>query len=131
MGYTGKIRQGKFIPDDKWAIKKRLCSLEGRQVTVDIKPIRKLRTNEQNRYYWGVVIDLLSDYTGYTPDEMHLALKMEFLKVERAGLLPTARSTTELDTAEFNRYIEQIRDWASMKLNVYIPEPNEYEYENN
>lgn len=39
-----------------------------------------------------------------------------------------ARSTTELSTIEFEKYLEDIRRWASMKLSCYIPLPNEYDY---
>ncbi len=36
-----------------------------------------------------------------------------------------ARSTTELDTKSFEEYMTQVREWASIEISCWIPEPNE------
>lgn len=82
------------------------------------------RSGQQNRYYWGVVCDLISGHTGYTPEESHQIMAEMFLSYEKEGKTFT-RSTTRLKTAEFEIYMEQCRRWASMELQVYIPLPNE------
>ena len=81
------------------------------------------RTNSQNRYYWGICVDLISEHTGFTPEEVHEVLKHKFLSPkERMGenIYP---NTTQLDTREFNLYIEKIQCWASMELSLVIPDP--------
>ena len=69
----------------------------------------------------------MSDAAGYTPDEMHDALRMEFLRINKGSnpKLPTIRSTTELSTAEMERYLDACRKLAATIYGVYIPEPNE------
>ena len=82
-----------------------------------------LRTNKQNKYYWAVCVDLISEHTGFTPEEVHEVLKHKFLSPkERMGenIYP---NTTQLDTREFNTYIEKIQRWASMELSLVIPDP--------
>ena len=86
-----------------------------------------VRSVQQNRYYWGVVVDLLAAYTGYLPEEMHEALKMLFLK-DNTRKIPTLRSTTELTTIEFEDFLEGVRVWAASELNCIIPLPNEVDF---
>jgi hypothetical protein len=98
---------------------------------IELKVNRDNRSNKQNRYYWGVVIAILSEFTGFTPDEMHYDLKSRFLKYYK--VIPSTgeerlliRSTSKLSTEEFEKYVEEIRRWAITELDVYIPSPNEY-----
>ena len=93
-----------------------------------IEPKEKNRSLRQNSYYWGVVTKLLSDHFGYTPDETHESLKMEFLKVHNDGKPDTIKSTTNLSTAEMEDYLSRVRIWASAEWQVFIPEPNECEW---
>lgn len=69
---------------------------------------------------------ILAEHTGYTRDELHEALKWRFLRLEDADHpLPTVKSTTELTTAQFEEYLEQVRTFGSVELGCYIPLPNE------
>jgi hypothetical protein len=82
------------------------------------------RSVQQNRYYWCVVVDLLAVHTGYTPDEMHEALKWKFLIIHRDGLPDTVKSTTNLTKDQFCEYIDNIQKWAARDLGCVIPDPN-------
>lgn len=122
-----------------------------------IRKPRKPRSNEQNAYYWAVIVKIISEEIGYTPDETHEALKWMFLKKEvnreplsvkvqkildrlsekigisiswhRKGEPPnTIRSTTSLSTKEMEDYNESCRRWAASELNIMIPAPNEVDY---
>lgn len=90
----------------------------------------KIRSLSENRYYRGVVIKKLSDFTGYNDNEMHNILRYKFLLKyhENHKIPPIARSTTELTTVEFEEYLTKIREWASIDLGCYIPLPNEAVY---
>lgn len=96
---------------------------------VTIKKVtgRKIRSLDQNSYYWGVVISILCDYTGYEKEEMHEALKMKFLTIEPARGLPYTISTADLSTVHFNKYIEIIKRWASIEFGIFIPDPDSVE----
>jgi hypothetical protein len=82
-----------------------------------------VRSTQQNRFYWGLVVDLLAVHTGYTPDEMHEALKWLFLRIKRDKLPDTVRSTATLTKDEFGEYIDQIQKWAAVDMGVVIPDP--------
>jgi hypothetical protein len=65
-------------------------------------------------------------FGGYTKDEIHDALRKEFLsKIDPATGLTKIKSTTDLSTIEFNEYYAAIQRWASEFLNIYLPDPNE------
>ena len=83
-----------------------------------------VRSEQQNRYYWGVVVDLLALHTGYTSDEMHEALKMKFLLVKRPKLPDTVMSTAKLTKDQFCEYIENIQRWAAQEMGCVIPDPD-------
>jgi len=120
------IKQGKLKIHDIEKYRRELSKFdEGEEVRVEIEKWFKKRSNPQNRYYWGVVIDILSFHTGYTSEELHEALKAKFLP-NRIILDEEVSSTTkELTTAEFEEYMRKIRTFASMELDCYIPDPNE------
>lgn len=89
------------------------------------KFISTLRSTPQNRYYWGVVVEILSEHIGFSPEEMHEILKHKFLNpFEKMGykIYP---NTTQLTTVEFKNYIEKIQRWAAQELQCVIPDPNE------
>lgn len=94
-------------------------------------PLRKGRSYVQNRYYWGVVLKIISDETDNSVYDMHEYLKTLFLKkwiIVKGQEVETVRSTTALNTKEFEEYLEQCRQWASMELGIFIPLPNDAEY---
>ncbi len=99
----------------------------------------KGRSNSQNSYYWGVVLEaFFNSEIGYTKDEWHEIIKAKFLSQTdivkgRTGAvyLAHSKSTTKLDTKEFEELMTQVRQWASIELGIWIPEPNEPPMENN
>lgn len=125
--FTGKVEKGKLVLMNPEMFEAHVRSLEG-DVTLTIKRRRKDRSNEQNKYYWGVVVKILGDSFGYLPEEMHEALKLKFLLVEDRPL-KTVKSTAGLSTVEFEDLMTKIRMWAQTEHNIYIPLPNEVEYE--
>ena len=87
-------------------------------------------SSQQNRYYRGVVVKMIADELGYLrPDDVHEALKLEFLRVEadpeHGKPFAYGRSTTTLKTDEFEDYLERIRIWAASFCGLIIPKPNE------
>ena len=97
------------------------------------KPSGKSRTDPQNRYYWGCVVQTISDELGYTKEEVHEIVKRLFFSdvkeaIGKDGsrvLLSYSKSTTLSDTKEWEEKMSEIREWASMKLGIYIMSPDE------
>jgi len=125
--FLARIARGLIIFGNPQAVNNHLKSLEGKDAEVIIRVPKKGRSNPQNRYYWAVPIKLISEGTGYTTEETHDALRMLFL-LDRDRKVPTLRSTTALTTLEMEEYLSKIRNWASMTLSIYVPEPNEVDY---
>lgn len=111
------------------AIEKSLIQLReyiepGASYVLEINKSKNIRSLNQNRYYFGVVLVILSDHFGYTTDELHQICAGTFLRYENKGK-EFVKSTTKLDTKEFERYLEQIRMWALNEHQIVIPLPNE------
>lgn len=124
--FHAQVKKGSLYFDESSKFAAFLAGMEGQRVNVTVQKPGRPRSNQENRYYWGVVIKTLSDHTGYSDDEMHDALRMLFLK-DHTESIPTIRSTAALTTVEFEEYMTKIRAWASQELSVYVPEPNEVE----
>lgn len=104
-------------------------SLEGKTARITITRDVRSRTNKQNKYYWGVIVDRISNETDHTDEEVHEFLKTKFLGrrfIEIAGEeVEITKSTKKIDTIEMTRYIEQIRAWAAQFLGMTIPSPQQ------
>jgi len=126
--FTGTVEKGILHLTNRSRFDMHLQQLSG-QVSVTIKRHRAVKSRSvlQNRYYWGVVVGILSAELGYSDDEMHDALRFQFLQ-KRDGKLPTIRSTTTLSTVEMEQYLATIRNWASHDLGIYILLPRETEF---
>jgi hypothetical protein len=100
-----------------------------------IRPAKKRVTSDQRRYYFGVVIPILSEYFGYDKDEAHEALKAEFNPVP-SKINPAQQiggSTVDLSATEFfgdeTAYVNRIVRWAAVEHGIDIPAPDEITWE--
>jgi hypothetical protein len=74
------------------------------------------RSNPQNSYFHAVVIPILSEYTGYDHAEIKGIVKYKF----------KVKHTSDLSTVEFEKFMSDVRMWASRDLGCYVPSPNEH-----
>lgn len=108
---------------------------------VTIEEAKSTRSTNANAYYWGVVVEMMSQETGYDPEEIH-----EYLcgarwgwKDKRVPKTPRnpdgvesvpVRTTTLnehgkrsiLNITKFADFIEFARRFATKKLNLAIPD---------
>ena len=122
------VHDGKLM-GNRNALSRAIMEYEGKRISITIQEAKKQRSNDQNAYYWGVVVPLvakgITDLGEYTPNEKaHEVLKMLFLQSTSELGLPNTKSSTELNTKEFNEFIEQVQIWAADFLEIDIPEPN-------
>jgi len=124
--HYGVVEHGNLKMDNQQDFDTSVSLLDGEVVEVTVRKKKKMRTIKQNAYYWGVVIKLISDDTGHTPDEIHEFCKQRFLKSLirlKDEIYSTVESTTDLESNGFsNDYIEKIKQWAYEDLNITIPE---------
>ena len=117
---------------DKQSLINYLKELENDYI-VSVKKQRNNRSNMQNNYYWACIVQELSNFTGFFPDEMHDILKVKFssewqtIEIEDICVgVQTLNSTARMNTGEFELYVEQIRIWALTELGIRLMLPNEY-----
>ena len=125
--HHGTVTKGRFMPDNRPSLNLEFSKREGKRVSVTVVTYKKSRSKPQNSYYFGVVVALMAEEMGDTVASVHEALKVKFL-YDLTGDMPKVRSTTDLTTVEFEKYISDARQLASEFLNIYIPEPNEVAY---
>jgi len=123
--FPGTVIKGEMEMDDSFGFKRHVANLEGKKIQVAVRKYKTQRSENQNKYYWGVVIAMLGNEFGYDSEEMHEALKFKFLKKE--GKLTTVRSTASLTTTEFEIYLDKVKRWVSEEYDIVIPDPNEVE----
>ena len=111
-------------------------SFEGKTVEISIKRATKKRSNNQNAYYWGVVIPIIQDALLSTWGEVrNKEFTHEFLKAncgykevvneETGEIIRVPKSTTDNTTTEQEIYHDACRQLAQEFFNVTIPLPNE------
>lgn len=86
---------------------------DGTKVTLEVHTRKAKRTEQQNRYYWGVYLPLIARETGEADlDALHELFKGKFLAegiVEVLGeKVRKKKSTTELGVGEFCEFIINI-----------------------
>ena len=116
--FYGQVKQGHIKLDNALRFKEYLVSFEGRRVELVLREKRDVRSGEQNKYYHAVVVGMISEYTGHTPEETHEILKKHF-RIE---------STARLKTQEFEALMDRIRSWAGDMFGINIPLPNQVDY---
>ena len=131
LSLTIGVHGGRLLPTPEQKQKLNDFFFGKEKINVQFSTEKKPRSNNQNRYYWGSIIQPISDHTGYDPQETHEILKMMFLKKEvlvGRTKLDIGTSTTELSTIQMEEYLSRCRMWASQELACYLPLPNEQEY---
>ena len=106
---------------------------EGERIVLTIKKYRKARTDKQNLYYWGGVLDTIvqeiADTTGNDAETLHRTFKYMFLPKQRVMWRGIERkvvpSTTNLDVNEFSEYVNKVIAEAA-QLGIVIQSPEEY-----
>jgi hypothetical protein len=123
--FVGLVQDGKLRLDSKKQYDAYITRFEGDEVEVTVRKRRSRRSEQQNGYYWSVVIPLMAEHCGYTRDEMHEAIKAKFLGQEdqSRGLLRIG-STARLNTLEFADLVDRVILWAAHELGVIIPAPD-------
>ena len=125
---TGKLTILDYV---KESIKRYCLTLKGKEVDIIIRKHRKNRTNDQNNYYFGVVLPILAEYFGHDNIEnMHEEMKELFNPIE-SKVKPGKKiggSTAKMSTEEFmaseTSYVERICRWAATEYSIYIPPPD-------
>lgn len=130
--FEGEVKAGRLRLDNPVGFATECRQFEGRRCTLTLALVRKQKSNPENRYCRGVVVQRFAEYWGLSNDQAHSALSFEHLKV-----IPTTpdgrtyiRSTRleEWNTAEWEDYMAFLRRWGAEEFGLQIEEPNEVDY---
>ena len=124
MKAFGTVKNGKLILNNERRFNDNLNIFEGEEIEIRIKVRTNNRSNEQNSLYWKW-INIMSEETGFTKEEMHELVKYKFLKrtsinnngVEEVKL----KSTTSLTVKEFTKLMDDVLYWSNNTLNINLP----------
>ena len=113
-----------------------------RQVTdgiyrIEVKKVRKPRSNDQNGWLWGCIYPLLLDglldagWEFTSIEQVHEFFKAQMtadsvVNKETGEIVTFPSSTALMDTVTFSTYCERLREYAKEFLNMDIPDPNKY-----
>ena len=105
--------------------------------TCGVRAVSVTRSQQANRYWWGVCVRAVSEHTGYTPEEVHDLAKQMFIPKRVAvqngngeirGEFVIGGSTRVLDSQAFTEFVERFKQWAATDLDCYIPDADEKGY---
>ena len=129
--FFGKIKDGRIEIKSYKIFADDIRKCEGKDVLISVEDRYRIRSEKQNRYYWGVVIRLIAESTGYESEEVHQLFKKHFLsykkKSKQGQILEFTKSTAELNWQDFNKYIEQIKTYVrdnEVLRHIVIPDPD-------
>lgn len=117
--------------------RKAFLQFAGKKVRIRIERSYNKRSNNQNRYFHGVVIPVVQQGlidAGWNEAKSfewvkdfikHTVLMHEVVNEKSGEVIKTPRKTSELTTVEFMELVEDVARWASEYLNVCIPLPGE------
>jgi len=108
-------------------------ALKDGSYVLSITRLRAIRSPQANRYWWGVVVHLFSEHTGFTPEEIHEWAKAKFIP-KRLALLNgngdvedeyvIGGSTRKMTTTEFYDFVDTVRTFGNERLGLNIPPPD-------
>lgn len=130
---VAQVKDGRLFIKNRRAFDQRIARFDDRWILeVTVKRLRATRSQQQNRYWWGVCVELVSEHTGYTPEDIHEIAKQMFIPKRLAvadgngeiqGEFVVGGSTRQMNTEEFGEFIERFKQWAAETLDVVIPDP--------
>lgn len=135
--YFSRVTNGKLSDGVSITIRQLIASMEGKNLVITVKEQGKRRSDQQNAFYWGVVIPAVKQMfedagTPCTPEDIHSFLKEHVAGMMKVMILPDGsrraivESSTKLSTTEWESYIDKIRAWAA-PFGVAVPFPHDNE----
>lgn len=122
-------------PREKAMVLEKIRGLQGMH-RISVKQHRQRRSDRQNRYYHPCFVQPFADFLrgqgyGVSDHDAHVILKERFLKRslvnEKTGeVLEYTKSTADLDTQEFNEYLDACRVFLQDYAGIQVPEPSIY-----
>lgn len=121
-------------------ILKAINSYEGKNVLITFEKPKKSRSNNQNAYYWGIVLNIvqqgLLEATGElrSNNDIHYNILLpmfsptnDITNLDTGEIVSERMTSSNMSTTQFMEFILDIQKWGAEFLNIDIPNPNEQE----
>lgn len=97
---------------------------------VRVVQYRAQRSLEQNSFLHAVPLRMIADHTGMEMDDIKEYLMIKAfgsreVKIGSETITRPLKGTSELNTEQFNWFLEWIEAFAAQELGMIIPKPNE------
>lgn len=104
---------------------------------LEVKRIRKPRSNDQNGWLWGCIYPMLLDalldagWDFTTVEQVHEFFKAQMtadkvVNKHTGEIIEFPGSTATMDTVTFSTYCEKLRDYGRDYLGIEIPDPDKF-----
>jgi len=135
MKIHSKVHDGLISPEAYSKLRDGLTQHEQSMITITVAKQVKRRSGNQNAFYYGVVLPLITalfrEYgDNICPEEVHRYLKGTIGGYKKPITTPDGEviwhvdTSTKLTTAEWEVWMDLIRAWAAAR-GVQVPYPNE------
>lgn len=102
-----------------------------RRVVVDLKRWHPVRSNQQNKAVMGYWMSIIMEELGnraHDKDSLYYAIKGECFYIEHVNkktgaILKEPRKTSNLDTAEYSKFMETFRAYVLDFFGIFLPDP--------
>lgn len=132
---TGVLHAGKLRLDDKDGFAEELASMKDGSIvlTVEHGTAKAIRSVRANRYYYGVVLRAIEQYTEQDKDDIHDFMCDRFLhhkvflvnrETGEAEERDVAGRSSKLPPDEFCDFVERVRVFAAEFFGLRIPDPD-------
>lgn len=118
------LRGGKLIFERAAEFRAHIGTLKPGQYELTLRKRVNRRGSAANRYFHGVVLAIMAEAWGWDKDDLKYELRRKFLQGDDITKPP--RSTADLDSAEFARFVDDCRRLAA-EGGIAIPDPNSAE----
>lgn len=113
------------------------CSVCDGIYRVEVKKVRKPRSNDQNGWLWGCIYPMLLDalldagWEFVSVEQVHEFFKSQMtadkvVNKHTGEIIEFPGSTATMDTVIFSTYCEKLREYAREYLSIEIPDPDRY-----
>lgn len=134
--YISTVTDGQLQSNVQKEFLKDLKEFEGERVLIKLSKKRRNRSLSQNRYYFGVVCESFQigakEVWGedISKEEAHENLKKEcnykeLVSEDSGEIFRIVKSTANLNTLGFEKYLDRCRKFIHTWFNVTVPLPNE------